>query len=158
MHCFGSYTKFSSIPQISPMSISQYCNCICNSNCCIQSRCFHGLHPQYTCSTCKRAFNGNGSRTFLEVLRVVLHAVVVISEVLHLNTKSCCSCCCMTHLWSPPQTLHSIDCTYLQHSINYYIMDCLCNILFNLNTLWLPHYLFGHHPPINLNCVMPSHY
>ena len=38
-------------------------------------------------------------RLFL-VLKVVLHAVVVISEVLRLSTKSRCSRCCRTHLYS----------------------------------------------------------
>ena len=56
-----------------------------------------GFCSKYRCSDCKKAFNGNGSTTTLFVLKVVLHAVVVISEVLHLGTKSRCSHCCMAH-------------------------------------------------------------
>ena len=42
----------------------------------------------------QKSFNGNGlTRPFL-VLKVVLHAVAVISEVLRLSTKSRCSRCC----------------------------------------------------------------
>ena len=42
------------------------------------------------CSIGKKSFNGNGSTTAFLVLEVVLHAVVVISEVLRLSTKSRC--------------------------------------------------------------------
>ena len=44
----------------------------------------------YTCSTCKKVFNGNGSTTAFVAFKVVLQTVVVISEVLHLITKSRC--------------------------------------------------------------------
>ena len=37
---------------------------------------------RYRCSICKKDFNGNYATTNFFVLNVVLHAVVVISEVL----------------------------------------------------------------------------
>ena len=37
---------------------------------------------------------GTAQQRLFLVLKVVLHAVVVISEVLRLSTKSRCSCCC----------------------------------------------------------------
>ena len=51
------------------------------------------------CSNCKKAFNRNGSTTSFLVFKLVIHAVAVISEVLHLSTKSRRSHCCMAHLW-----------------------------------------------------------
>ena len=41
---------------------------------------------------------GKAQKRIFLVLKVVLYAVVVISEVLHLSTKSRCSRCCMAHL------------------------------------------------------------
>ena len=41
---------------------------------------------------------GTAQQQLFLVFKVVLHAVVVISEVLHLNTKSRCSRCSMAHL------------------------------------------------------------
>ena len=46
----------------------------------------------------KKALNGNTKQQLFLVLKVVLHAVVVISEVLPLSTESRCSHCCMGHL------------------------------------------------------------
>ena len=41
---------------------------------------------------------GTAQQRLFLVLKVVLHAVVVISEVLSLSTKSRCSRCCRAHL------------------------------------------------------------
>ena len=49
----------------------------------------------------KNPFNGNGSTTAFLVLKVVLHAVVVVLEVLRLSTKSRCIRCCRAHLHYP---------------------------------------------------------
>ena len=46
----------------------------------------------------KKPSTGTAQQQLSLVLKVVFHAVVVISEVLHLNTKSCCSRCYMARL------------------------------------------------------------
>ena len=46
----------------------------------------------------KKPSTGTAQQRLFLVLKVVLHAVVVISEVLRLSTKSRCSRCCMAHL------------------------------------------------------------
>ena len=52
----------------------------------------------------KNPSTGTAQQRLFLVLKVVLHAVVVISEVLRLSTKSRCSRCCGAHLYSQ---LHS---------------------------------------------------
>ena len=42
---------------------------------------------------------GTAQQPLFLVYKVVLHAVVVIVEVLHLSTKSRCSRCCRAHLY-----------------------------------------------------------
>ena len=46
----------------------------------------------------KNPSTGTAQQRLFLVLKVVLHAVVVISEVLRLSTKSRCSRCCRAHL------------------------------------------------------------
>ena len=48
----------------------------------------------------KNPSTGTAQQRLFLVLKVVLHAVVVISEVLRLSTKSRCSRCCKAHLYS----------------------------------------------------------
>ena len=48
----------------------------------------------------KNPSTGTAQQRLFLVLKVVLHAIVVISEVLRLSTKSRCSCCCR-HISSP---------------------------------------------------------
>ena len=47
----------------------------------------------------KNPSTGTAQQRLFLVLKVVLHAVVVISEVLRLSTKSRCSRCCIAHLY-----------------------------------------------------------
>ena len=47
----------------------------------------------------KNPSTGTAQQQLFLVFKVVLHAVVAISEVLHLSTKSRCSRCCMAHLY-----------------------------------------------------------
>ena len=61
----------------------------------------------YRCTIFKKAFNVKGSTTAFLVLKVVLPAVVVISEVFCLSTKSRCSRCCMAHLYLHPMQIHT---------------------------------------------------
>ena len=51
----------------------------------------------------KNPSTGTAQQRLFLVLKVVLHAVVVISEVLRLSTKSRCSRCCRAHLYCRPQ-------------------------------------------------------
>ena len=46
----------------------------------------------------KNPSTGTAQQRLFLVLKVVLHAVVVISEVLRLSTKNRCSRCCRAHL------------------------------------------------------------
>ena len=48
----------------------------------------------------KNPSTGTAQQRPFSVLKAVLHAVVVISEVLRLSTKSRCSRCCRAHLYS----------------------------------------------------------
>ena len=48
----------------------------------------------------KNPSTGTAQQRLFLVLKVVLHAVVVSSEILRLSTKSRCSCCCRAHLYS----------------------------------------------------------
>ena len=48
----------------------------------------------------KNPSTGTAQQRLFLVLKVVLHAIVVISEVLRLSTKSRCSRCCRAHLYS----------------------------------------------------------
>ena len=46
----------------------------------------------------KNPLTGTAQQRLFLVLKVVLHALVVISKVLRLSTKSRCSRCCRAHL------------------------------------------------------------
>ena len=46
----------------------------------------------------KNPSTGTAQQRLFLVVKVILHAVVVISEVLRLSTKSRCSRCCRAHL------------------------------------------------------------
>ena len=66
-----------------------------------QSRVHHYKRP-----TCKNPSTGTAQQRLNLVLKVVLHAVVVILGTLQLSTKSRCSRCCMAHLCSAPSFGH----------------------------------------------------